>query len=176
MADYDHIIAAPKNSYIYPKLQAFETNFATLQALGGRVPANLQRSYQAIMRAGVTIEQHLDAGVTVSSDDFDNWLQLTKSFASHLGPLQAAPITQTADNGQAQPSDSFVTPLQQVGGAVSTAIDDAFAELESAWQSVVGLPWGWIALGVGVIVVAPMLYSELAPAPRRRRRSARSVA
>ena len=114
--------------------------------------------------------------MTVSSDDFDNWLQLTKSFAAHLGPVQAAPITQTADAGQAQPGDSFVSPLQQAGNLVSTAIDDAFAELNSVWQQAFALPWGWIALGVGVIVIAPMLYSELAPRPRRRRRAARAAA
>lgn len=189
-AQYDHIIAdqptldiasypipfsVPKSSYIYPKMQAFETNYDFLKTIGAKIPANLQRSYQAIMHAGQNIESNLDAGVTVSSNEFDNWLQLTKSFANHLGPVQAQPLVATADQGQAQPQDSITQPVSQAYTTVMQSIDNAWAELESV---VASLPWGWIALGIGVVVVLPMAIRVFRPSPRsaaRRRRSAATL-
>lgn len=159
----------------YYWLPMVQTNLAALQAL--QLTAKLQPAQQALIKAGQTIVDTYDSGSTVWSDDAKQWLYSAKQFAMHLSAAQGAPIIQTSNAGMATPDDGIAIGLAQgantFGQMTTAAIQGAMSDLQKALQDIESLPWGWIAVGIGAIVVAPMLAQELlaAPPPRKRRRA-----
>lgn len=130
-------------SIVYPWLDSVTTQLTYLRALA--VPAKLSPALQALIAAGQLIVDDVDDGVTVSSDDAKQWLSQTQVFSKHLNQQLAAPLAQTAVQGQATPGDGDI-----FGGlktASSAAVQTAMSVSGTLLQNLEA-DLGWIALAV----------------------------
>jgi hypothetical protein len=152
-------ISVPKSSYIYPKLDDFEKAYLALKTAGGHVPSTVWSAYQAALNAGHAIEANLDAGHTVSSDDFNNFFDLAAAFSSRLPASVGAPIAAAAASGSAKPDDHV---LQSPVHLPSLA--DAEAAIAAAVPS-----WSTIAIVGGVGLFAWWILSGMGSSSRRAR-------